>query len=601
MSKFISFGLELEQMNLEFIDWLIIVVYLLIAIGIGFYYRNQAGKSLTDYFLGGRNLPWYIAGISMVATTFAADTPLWVTERIAKNGISGNWLWWNMLIGGMLTTFFFARLWRRADIVTELEFIELRYSGKAAAFLRAFKSIYMGIFLNAIIIGWVNVALASILKSFFDIPENELFYYVLGAMLVVVLYSSLSGLMGVAITDFFQFFIAMIGCTVLAVVVLNTEKVGGMAGLKEQLPAWRFDFFPKIGKSNLVDDIGTYSVTIGAFLSFSLVQWWASWYPGAEPGGGGYIAQRMMSTKSEKDAVMATLFFQIAHYCIRPWPWIIVGLCALVLYPNLPIENSADGFVLAMRDYLPAGLKGLLLVAFLSAYMSTISTQLNWGASYLTNDFYKRFIRKEKAGESEEVVQKDYVRKARYFTFLIVFISLFATSQMNSIDGAARFLIECGAGLGLVLILRWYWWRINAWSEITASVAPFVGYFLANFLLELPDPLNFLFTVGFSTISWLLVTFLTKSTNEKHLLEFYEKVQPDGWWKPFERYKKFKSNLKPLFYCWLSSIGVVYSFLFFIGDIIFLNFEKALIEMGLGLFFYFFLRFQLKKTRIFDI
>tara|TARA_R110002050_G_scaffold180471_1_gene314082 strand:+ start:2971 stop:4737 length:1767 start_codon:yes stop_codon:yes gene_type:complete len=588
-------------MNLEFIDWLIIVVYLLIAIGIGFYYRNQAGKSLTDYFLGGRNLPWYIAGISMVATTFAADTPLWVTERIAKNGISGNWLWWNMLIGGMLTTFFFARLWRRADIVTELEFIELRYSGKAAAFLRAFKSIYMGIFLNAIIIGWVNVALASILKSFFDIPENELFYYVLGAMLVVVLYSSLSGLMGVAITDFFQFFIAMIGCTVLAVVVLNTEKVGGMAGLKEQLPAWRFDFFPKIGKSNLVDDIGTYSVTIGAFLSFSLVQWWASWYPGAEPGGGGYIAQRMMSTKSEKDAVMATLFFQIAHYCIRPWPWIIVGLCALVLYPNLPIENSADGFVLAMRDYLPAGLKGLLLVAFLSAYMSTISTQLNWGASYLTNDFYKRFIRKEKAGESEEVVQKDYVRKARYFTFLIVFISLFATSQMNSIDGAARFLIECGAGLGLVLILRWYWWRINAWSEITASVAPFVGYFLANFLLELPDPLNFLFTVGFSTISWLLVTFLTKSTNEKHLLEFYEKVQPDGWWKPFERYKKFKSNLKPLFYCWLSSIGVVYSFLFFIGDIIFLNFEKALIEMGLGLFFYFFLRFQLKKTRIFDI
>lgn len=588
-------------MNLEFIDWLIIVVYLLIAIGIGFYYRNQAGKSLTDYFLGGRNLPWYIAGISMVATTFAADTPLWVTERIAKNGISGNWLWWNMLIGGMLTTFFFARLWRRADIVTELEFIELRYSGKAAAFLRAFKSIYMGIFLNAIIIGWVNVALASILKSFFDIPENELFYYVLGAMLVVVLYSSLSGLMGVAITDFFQFFIAMIGCTVLAIVVLNTEKVGGMAGLKEQLPAWRFDFFPKIGKSNLVDDIGTYSVTIGAFLSFSLVQWWASWYPGAEPGGGGYIAQRMMSTKSEKDAVMATLFFQIAHYCIRPWPWIIVGLCALVLYPNLPIENSADGFVLAMRDYLPAGLKGLLLVAFLSAYMSTISTQLNWGASYLTNDFYKRFIRKEKAGESEETVQKDYVRKARYFTFLIVFISLFATSQMNSIDGAARFLIECGAGLGLVLILRWYWWRINAWSEITASVAPFIGYFLANFLLELPDPLNFLFTVGFSTISWLLVTFLTKSTNEKHLLEFYEKVQPDGWWKPFERYKKFESNLKPLLYCWLSSIGVVYSFLFFIGDLIFLNFEKALIEMGLGLFFYFFLRFQLKKTRIFDI
>jgi Na+/proline symporter len=587
-------------MQLALIDWIIIIAYLLLATGIGFYYKNQASKSLSDFFLGGRKLPWYIAGISMVATTFAADTPLWVTEKIAQHGISGNWLWWNMLIGGMLTTFFFARLWRRAEIVTELEFIELRYSGKAAAFLRGFKSIYMGVFLNVIIIGWVNTALATILIAFFDIPKTEVIYYIAAAMTIVVLYSSLSGLMGVVITDFVQFFIAMAGCIVLAIVVLNTEKVGGISGLKEQLPAWRFDFFPKIGSGSVMEQVGTYSVTIGAFLTFSLVQWWASWYPGAEPGGGGYIAQRMMSAKDEKNAVMASLFFQIAHYCLRPWPWIIVGLCALVLYPNLAVEDSAQGFVLAMKDYLPPGLKGLLLVAFLSAYMSTISTQLNWGASYLTNDLYKRFIRKKKEGETEENEQKDYVQKARLFTFLIVLISLFATTQMSSIDSAATFLIECGAGLGLVLILRWYWWRINAWSEITASIAPFIGYTLANFVFEFAYPNNFLFTVLLSTISWIAVTFLTKPTSQETLTHFYRKVRPEGWWKPFHKEKKSGKQMRGLFICWISAIIMVYASLFLIGDLIFANYEKAIVETIVALLSYQLLRFQMKRTRIFD-
>ena len=587
-------------MGLSTLDWSIIIGYLLLAAGIGFYYKNQAGKSLEAFFLGGRNLPWYIAGISMVATTFAADTPLWVTEKIAQHGISGNWLWWNMLIGGMLTTFFFARLWRRAEIVTELEFIELRYSGKAAAFLRAFKSVYMGIFLNAIIIGWVNTALGSILEVFFDIPENQTIYFLAAAMGIVVLYSSLSGLLGVAITDFVQFFIAMIGCIVLAIVVLNTDKVGGIDGLKEQLPAWRFNFFPNIETGSVSKTVGTYSLTIGAFLTFGLVQWWASWYPGAEPGGGGYVAQRMMSAKNEKHAVFATLFFQIAHYCLRPWPWIIVGLCALVLYPDLAIEESGKGFVLAMKDYLPSGLKGLLLVAFLSAYMSTISTQLNWGASYLTNDLYKRFIRKSKPNESEEEVQKDYVQKARLFTWLIVLVGLFASTQMTSIDGAATFLIECGAGLGLVLILRWYWWRINAWSEITASLAPFIGYSLANYVWEFAYPYNFLFTVGFSTLCWLIVTFLSKPTNHTHLEGFYKKVKPDGWWKPIQENLSEKNSLLPLFICWISSIVMVYSCLFFIGDLIFKNYSTACIEAFMALISLFILRIQLKKTRIFD-
>ncbi|MEX2379354.1 MAG: sodium:solute symporter family protein, partial [Vicingaceae bacterium] len=542
-----------------------------------------------------------IAGISMVATTFDDDTPLWVTEKIAQHGISGNWLWWNMLIGGMLTTFFFARLWRRAEIVTELEFIELRYSGKAAAFLRGFKSIYMGIFLNVIIIGWVNTALATIFIAFFDIPQSHVIYYIAAAMTIVVLYSSLSGLMGVVITDFVQFFIAMIGCIVLAVVVLNTEKVGGISGLKEQLPAWRFDFFPKIGSGTVMEQVGTYSVTIGAFLTFSLVQWWASWYPGAEPGGGGYIAQRMMSAKDEKNAVLASLFFQIAHYCLRPWPWIIVGLCALVLYPDLSVEDSAQGFVLAMKDHLPSGLKGLLLVAFLSAYMSTISTQLNWGASYLTNDLYKRFIRKKKKGETEAEEQKDYVQKARIFTFLIVVLALFATTQMSSIDSAATFLIECGAGLGLVLILRWYWWRINAWSEITASIAPFIAYTLANYVFDMTYPNNFLFTVLFSTVSWLLLTFLTKPTEKETLEHFYRKVRPEGWWKPFQKEKKSGKQMRGLFICWLSSIVMVYACLFLIGDLIFANYQKAFVEIIIALISYLILRFQMKKTRIFDI
>jgi Na+/proline symporter len=586
-------------MELAVIDWVIIIAYLLLALGIGLRFKNAASASLTDFFLGGRKFPWYLAGISMVATTFAADTPLWVTEKIAQHGISGNWLWWNMLIGGMLTTFFFAKLWRKAEIITELELIEFRYKGKAAAFLRGFKSVYMGVFLNAVIIGWVNTALGTILMSFFDIPADQVFYYILGAMLVVLIYSSLAGLTGVAITDFVQFFIAMAGCIVLAVVVLNSDEIGGISGLKEQLPAWRFDFFPNIGEGSLGEQVGTYSIGIAAFLSFGLVQWWASWYPGAEPGGGGYIAQRMMSARNEKEAIYATLFFQIAHYCLRPWPWIIVGLCALVLYPDLSIEDSSQGFVLAMRDHLPAGLKGLLLVAFLSAYMSTLSTQLNWGASYLTNDLYLRFLRKAKVGESESDKQKDLVQKGRIFTILIVVFALIAGSQMKTIDGAARFLIECGAGLGMVLILRWYWWRINAWSEIAASIAPFAGYIMANWWLELDYPFNFLFTVGFSTICWIIATFVSKPESLDHLQKFYDKVEPSGWWKPMRKRER-KSDMLPLFMAWISAIIMAYALLFLIGDLIFANWSKVGIESMIFLISLWFLTYQIKKSGIFD-
>lgn len=587
---------------MTFLDWAIIFSYLALMVFIGFYFKNQAGKSLADFFLGGRNLPWYVAGVSMVATTFAADTPLWVTEKVAQHGVSGNWLWWNMLIGGMLTTFFFAKLWRRAEILTELELIEIRYSGKAASFLRGFKAVYMGVFLNAVIIGWVNAALATILVVFFDLPESQVIWYVASAMVLVAVYSTLSGFLGVAVTDFVQFFVAMAGCIILAIVVVNTEEVGGISGLKEKLPEWRFDFFPKISEDSLSETIGTYSVTLGAFLTFGLVQWWASWYPGAEPGGGGYIAQRMMSAKDEKNAVYATLFFQIAHYCLRPWPWIIVGLCALVLYPNLNIEDSGQGFVMAMKDFLPSGLKGLLLIAFLSAYMSTVSTQLNWGASYLTNDLYKRFIKKKKE-ETEEEGQKGYVAKGRWFTIGIMVLALFATTRISTIDSAARFLIECGAGLGMVLILRWYWWRINAYSEIVASIAPFIGYTISNYVLELTFPNSFLLTVGFSTVCWILATFITAPTKREKLISFYKKVRPEGNWKPIRkeiRMKEEHPNLGYLFACWISSIAMVYSALFCIGKLLFLEYMESVFYFIAVVLSFFILRFSMKKSQIFD-
>ncbi len=590
---------------LENIDWIIIVVYLAISVYIGYYFKEQAGKSLTDFFLGGRNMPWYVAGISMVATTFAADTPLWVTEVIAQHGISGNWLWWNMLIGGMLTTFFFSKLWRRANILTELEFIELRYGGAPAKFLRGFKSVYMGLFLNVIIIGWVNFALMTILVVFFDIPgydhtipfyENQVLWYIGGAMVLVAFYSSLSGLKGVAITDTMQFFIAMIGCIVMAWYVLDTPEIGGIAGLKAKLPAWRFDFFPQLDTSvGVIDTIGTYSITVGAFLTFGLVQWWASWYPGAEPGGGGYVAQRMMSTKNEKDSLKATLFFQVAHYCLRPWPWIIVGLCALVLYPDLPPEKAGQGFVFIMRDYLPAGLKGLLLVAFLSAYMSTISTQLNWGASFLTNDLYKRFLKPENKFESTEKAQLHYVKMARIFTIIIMVIAFFVTTQINTIDSAAKFLIQAGAGLGMVLILRWYWWRINAWSEISASLTPMLGFAISNYYFHWEFPINFLFTVTFTTIIWILVTFITKPESKETLVKFYNRVTPPGAWSSFSKNTK-ADKLAPLFISWFSSILMTYSILFGVGYVIFADYQLGFIWLFVALISGFVLSRFINKT-----
>jgi len=538
------------------LDWIIIGAYLLMALCIGWYLKTSSQKNLADFFLGGKSMPWYLAGLSMVATTFAADTPLLVTEVVAENGISGNWIWWNMAIGGMLTTFFFAKLWKRSDVTTELEFINLRYgSNLSASILKYFKAIYLGGIMNLLIMGWVNLAMITILKSFFGFEMQEVYMYLAIIMLITVFYSMLSGLKGVIITDAIQFFIAMAGCILLSIILLNNDKIGGIEGLMEKLPAEKFKFLPSIGQATSAEGL---SITFSTFFAFIALQWWASWYPGAEPGGGGYIAQRMMSTKNEKHAFFSILFFQIAHYCIRPWPWILVGLCSLVLYPNL--ANPADGFVLAMKDFLPNGLKGLLLITFLSAYMSTISTQLNWGTSLIVNDFIKPLFPKKSTST--------FLGYSKILIFILALLSLLLSTQMHSIKATWELLLGCGAGLGMVLILRWYWWRISVWSEIAASILPFLLYPICILGLGLDHTTSFYYTTLFTTIGWLTCTYFTPATSPQILTFFYKKIKPSGYWDRFND-KKTSSSLTPLFLSWGVSIILIYSTLFFIGNLLF--------------------------------
>lgn len=557
---------------MQLIDYLIILVYFIFSFGIAIFYSKRANKDTNEFFLSGRNLPWYLAGLSMVATTFAADTPLAVTELVVKNGIAGNWIWWNFVFGGLLTVFFFAKLWRRAGIMTEVEFAEIRYSGKPAKFLRGFRAVYLGLFMNVIIMGWVNRAMISILVGIFGLTEQTAFIYVFGTMLIVAVYSALSGLWGVVITDAFQFVFAIIGCIILAVIVVNSGQVGGVEGLQQKLPKFVFDFFPTIS-SDVTQTGNVFALSILSFFAYIGIQWWASWYPGAEPGGGGYVAQRMMSAKNEKHALLATFLFQVAHYALRPWPWIIVGLSAMVIYPDLTAENARMGYIYAIRDFLPAGLKGLLVAAFFAAYMSTIATQLNWGTSYLLNDFYRRFIRKDKN-------EKHYVSFSKIVTVVLMIISVIVTLFIGRISGAWEFILECGAGLGLVLIFRWFWWRINAWSEISAIAAPFIAMPFVK-MAGIVFPLSLYYLVGFTTVVWLVVTFLTKPTEEKVLLDFYKRVYPGGalWKKISDKLPEVKSdsNFGKMFLSWVLGVILVYTSLFGIGSTIFGFYLNALL------------------------
>ena len=581
-------------MAISLTDQVIIIAYLAISIGIGIYMSRRASRSTGDFFLSGRNLPWYIAGTSMVATTFAADTPLAVTELVAKHGIAGNWLWWNMLFGGMLTVFFFARLWRRADILTDAEFVVIRYSGNEARFLRGFRALYIGIGMNAVVMAWVNLAMVKILRVMF--PELTLFgieeVKILGIsftshelvvglmMLFVAFYSALSGLWGISLTDSFQFIMAMGGSITLAIYAL--KHVGGVSNLKAQLAdvGWIFDFFPEVSKNGNASgsSAGLLKMSITGFVAYLGVQWWASWYPGAEPGGGGYVAQRMMSAKDEKHSLLATLWFQIAHYALRPWPWVIVALVALVLYPTAP--DKGETYVMAIRDLLPPGLLGLMLAAFLAAYMSTIASHTVWGTSYIINDFIRPLYK-------EKLHDKGYVTISRIATFILIIFSFFITSQLQEISGAWKFILACSGGIGSVLILRWFWWRINAWSEISAMLAPFIIYPILYYRFDMKYENILLIVVAWSTFVWLIVTFLTRPVETKKLEEFYRHIHPGGigWRKIAANLPKINSDsgYLRLFINYLCGCVLVMFCLFGFGKIIFHEFVEGTIYLVLAL------------------
>src|SRR6476659_4378926 len=442
-------------------DWTIVAAYVAFNLAIGFYYKSRAGQNISEFFLSGRNVPWWLAGTSMVATTFAADTPLAVTGLVARNGIAGNWLWWNFVMSGMLTVFLYARLWRRAGVMTDIEFAELRYSGKPAAFLRGFRALYLGLPINCIILGWVNLAMVKILEITLGVTKSGAIKIVIGMLIFTAFYTTISGLWGVLVTDLFQFALKMGMVIVLAILAVNA--VGGIDQLKSKITAMdggsgsRLAFFPEF------DSIWMPAVTLFVYLG---VIWWSTWYPGAEPGGGGYVAQRIFSAKTEKDGLLATLWFNIAHYALRPWPWILTGLCTILLYPQGigPTHDHEAAYVQAFVDLRPTPWRGFMMAGFAAAYMSTVGTQLNWGASYLVNDFYKRFVNKT-------ATEKHYVTVSRWATVLLFLCSVIVTMNLTTVEGAWKFLLALGSRTGLVLILRWYWWRINAWSEISAMIA----------------------------------------------------------------------------------------------------------------------------------
>ena len=559
-------------MRLTALDWSIVALYFLFNLAIGFYYKTRAGKSVGEFFLSGRNVPWWLAGTSMVATTFAADTPLAVTGLVARGGIAGNWIWWNMAVGGMLTVFFYARLWRRAGVMTDVEFAEIRYAGRPAAFLRGFRAIYLGLPINCIILGWVNLAMAKILMLILGVTKLQALLIVLGIIALTSFISTLSGLWGVLVTDLFQFAVKMGMIIVLA--VFAVRAVGGIGAMKTKVAA-----LTPPGHGSLlsfVPDLNSAWMPMIAFFVYIAMSWWATWYPGAEPGGGGYVAQRMFSAKDERHSLLATLWFAIAHYALRPWPWILVALVSLILYPGL--KDPETGYIRVMMSELPPSLRGLMVAAFAAAFMSTIATQLNWGASYLVNDFYRRFLRKT-------ADERHYVRASQWATVLLTIVSAAVTFYLESIGSAWKLLLGIGAGTGLVLLLRWFWWRINAWSEVSAMISAFTvstALHLRGF--DSDNPRDFawimIITVSVTTAVWLAVTFLTPPERQDTLVAFYRRTRPSlAGWRPVAAMAPdvrpsqagWRNGLD-----WICGVVLIYGWLFGIGKVV-------LGELGLGL------------------
>jgi solute:Na+ symporter, SSS family len=562
-------------MALTWLDWFWIALYFALNAAVGFYYRARAGKSVDEFFLSGRNVPWWLAGTSMVATTFAADTPLAVTGMVARGGIAGNWLWWSFVAGGMLTVFFYARLWRRSGVMTDIEFAEIRYSGRPAAFLRGFRALYLGIPINCIVLGWVNLAMVKILMLALGVTRVGALAIVLGLIAITSMISALSGLWGVLVTDVLQFVVKMTMVIVLAVAAVHA--VGGMGALKMKLAAIDQARGAHAGSVlNFIPDLTSPWMPMMTFMVYISLNWWASWYPGAEPGGGGYIAQRMFSAKDEKNSLLATLWFNIANYALRPWPWILVALVSLVVFPGL--QDPESGYVRVMIVYLPPSLRGVMLAAFAAAYMSTIATQLNWGASYIVNDFYRRFVRKT-------ADDRHYVWVSRWATVLLTVVSAVVTFYLGSIGGAWKMLLATGAGTGSVLLLRWYWWRINAWSEISAMIAAAATSLVLQmgWGLDTDKPIDFawimILTVAITTVVWVAVTFLTRPETKDTLVSFYRRVRPAraGWGPVSAMAPEVVSAGGGWFDAldWICGCALIYGALFGVGKLL-------LGEMGLG-------------------
>jgi len=518
-------------MILHHIDWWIIGIFFLILLGIGWVAAQSAGKNTIEYFLGGRNMPWWLLGISMVATTFSADTPNLVTGLVREGGVANNWAWWAFLITGMVTVFIYAKLWRRSEVVTDLGLYEMRYGGKAASFLRGFRALYLGILFNCLIMGTVMLAGIKIGSIMLGLDP---WVIVVSISVIVVVYSSLGGIKGVIWADFFQFGIAMTGALYAAYIVLQEPEIGGLHNLMTH---------PMVQpKLNLIPDVSDTSLLLSLFIIPIAVQWWAVWYPGSEPGGGGYIAQRMLAAKDEQNAVGASLLFNIAHYAVRPWPWIIVALASVILYPDLAsikaeFPNIKDQYLgddiayPAMLTKLGPGWLGLVVASLIAAIMSTLSTHLNWGASYIVSDFYKRFIKPE-ASEAH------LVSMGRYATAgLMILSALMATTILENATQAFDILLLSGAGSGAIYLLRWFWWRINAWTEIAAMIsATLVAFVLVLFVpneaveTTLLDgaSVKLLLAVSITTIVWMVVTYATRPESMEVLIAFYEKVHPGG-------------------------------------------------------------------------
>ena len=515
-------------MRITTLDWVIVVVSIVISFVPAILLAKRAGSSTAEFFTSGRAAPWWLVGVSMVATTFSTDTPNLVTNLVRDKGVANNWQWWAFLLTGMATVFFYARLWRRSGVLTDLEFYEIRYSGATAKFVRGFRSIYLGLFFNCVIMASVNLAAAKIANVMLGWPMGKTL--VICALLNIA-FAATSGLWGVLVTDFIQFGIAMTGSVAAAYYALKQPEIGGIAGLIDKIPA---------GTLNLVPDFGDWSLTLTVLVIPLTVQWWSVWYPGAEPGGGSYIAQRMLASKSERDAVAGTLFFNFAHYALRPWPWIIVALSSIIIYPQLadiqrtfpyvdPNMIGHDMAYSAMLRFLPPGVMGLMIAGLLAAYVSTLSTHLNWGTSYLVHDFYRRFI-------EPNADEKHYVAVGRVVTALLMVLAAALTFVLESAQGNFALLLSIGAGTGLLYLLRWFWWRINAWSEISAMASSFlvaVGFFVARKMgSTIPEHVSLLITVATTTIVWVAVTLMTKPTSRETLVNFYTLVRPAGpGWK----------------------------------------------------------------------